>query len=170
MFRFTGEKGKPETFTWTPIEVNGSARPPQREHMTIVYDRKRDRLIFLSAEKQGAALWFFSMKDRTWIRNPAPAAGGVTTREAVYVPDQDAVLAYAPTTKKDEKGTRVYLCAENRWITMPTPTPRGNVQVHEVGLEYDPQHKVAVLLWPPAFEAGIRPHLFRLDVGVLPKD
>jgi hypothetical protein len=110
-------------------------------------------------------MWFFSMRDRRWVVNPKQPEGGVSTREAVYVPDQDAVLAYGPAREDDEVWTRVYLCDENRWVALPIDTPQ--YIVHEVALEYDPIHKVAVLLWPPRFEADIRPHLFRLDVGEL---
>jgi len=144
--------------------------------MTIVYDAKRDRLVFLSTAKghrsrnhrgDGAPeLWFLDMKRPRWAKNPTPAPGGVSTREAVYVPEADAILAYGPTKKDDPVWTRVYLCAANRWVALPIETPK--FTVHEVALEYDPIHKLAVLLWPPRFERDIRPHLFRLDTATLP--
>ncbi len=167
MYRFVGEPGKPETWGWEQIEIVGPDRPYQREFMTIVYDRKRDRLIFLSHDRKTKKpeMWFFGMKDRRWVKNPKQPAGGVSTREAVYVPDQDAVLAYGPATKDDPVWTRVYLCETNRWVPLSIKTPR--YTVHEVALEYDPVHKVAVLLWPPSFERDIRPHLFRLDASRL---
>jgi len=167
MYRFVGQPNEPETFGWEEISINGPDRPYQREHMTIVYDQRRDRLIFLSHDRETRRplMWFFSMKDRQWVMNPKQPDGGVSTREAVYVPDQDAVLAYGPAKKDDPVWTRVYLCAENRWVPLAIDTPQ--FTVHEVALEYDPIHKVAVLLWPPRFENDIRPHLFRLDVTKL---
>ena len=163
MYRFVGQAGKPDSWGWEEIEIVGPDRPHQREHMTIVYDQKRDRLIFLSyeAKTREPLMWFFSMKDRRWIKNPEQPIGAVSTREAVYIPEADAVLAYGPTKKDDPTWTRVYLCAENRWVPMEIETPK--YTVHEVALEYDPIHKLAVLLWPPRFEQEIRPHLFRLD-------
>jgi hypothetical protein len=168
MYRFVGEPNRPETFGWEEIEIVGADRPYQREHMTIVYDQRRDRLIFLShdRETQRPLMWFFSIQDRTWVLNPKQPEGGISTREAVYVPDQDAVLAYGPGKKDDPVWTRVYLCAEDRWAELPIETPQ--YTVHEVALVYDPTHKAAVLLWPPQFERDIRPHLFRLDVTRLP--
>ena len=168
MYRFIGEAGKQDTWGWEEIQIVGPDRPYQREHMTIVYDDRRDRLIFLSHDRETSQplMWFFSMKDRRWFKNPKQPAGGVSTREAVYVPDQDAVLAYGPSTKDDTIWARVYLCEENRWTPLEIETPQ--YTVHEVALEYDPIHKVAVLLWPPRFEADIRPHLFRLDTANLP--
>ena len=171
MHRFVGEAGKPETWGWGPIEIVGDARPYQREHMTIVCDTKRDRLIFLSHDRETKAprMWFFAMDERRWVPNPEPAAGGVSTREAVYVPQADAVLAYGPDPRRRENDpvwTRVYLCGENRWVPLGIETPR--MKVHEVGLVYDPSHGVAVLLWPPKFEQDIRPHLLRLDTSDLP--
>ena len=65
----------------------------------------------------------------------------------------------------DEVWTRVYLCESNRWVPLSIETPQ--FTVHEVALEYDPIHKLAVLLWPPRFEQDIRPHLFRPDVSQL---
>ena len=106
------------------------------------------------------------MKRPRWVKNPAPAEGGVSTREAVYVPEADAILAYGPAKKDDPVWTRAYLCAANRWVALPIETPK--FIVHEVALEYDPIHKLAVLLWPPKFERDIRPHLLRLDAAKLP--
>jgi len=167
MYRFVGEPGKPETWGWKEIEIVGPDRPHQREHMTIVYDQRRDRLVFLShdAKTREPLMWFFSMETRRWVRNPDQPPGGVSTREAVYVPDQDAILAYGPAKKNDPVWTRVYLCGANRWVALPIKTPQ--YLVHEVALVYDPGHKVALLLWPPSFEADIRPHLLRLDTSKL---
>jgi len=164
MYRLAGQPGRPETWRWETIDIVGTDRPYQREHMTIVYDAKRDRLVFLSRERQSGEprLWFFSMSERRWIQASPQPAGGVSTREAVYVPDQDAILAYGPAYDGDQIWTRVYLCPTNRWIPLSIETPQ--FTVHEVALEYDPIHKVAVLLWPPRFEADLRPHLLRLDV------
>ncbi|MFW6158207.1 MAG: Kelch repeat-containing protein [Planctomycetota bacterium] len=168
MYRLTGKAGEPETFAWERVRIKNEERPYQREHMTIVYDSRRDRLIFLSADRKSGTpeLWFFSMQERTWEKNRAPAEGGVSTREAVYIPGQDAVLAYGPAAKNDPVKTRVYLCAENRWVALRTKTPYG-VKVHETALEYDAEYDVAVLLWPQRFEGPIVPHLFRLDVDRL---
>ena len=168
LHRFVGEAGKPETFGWEEIKIVGTARPYQRENMTMVYDQKRDRLVFLSYDGKAKKplVWFFSMADRTWMPAPEASDGAVVTREAVYVPDQDAILAYGPKARGEEQWTHVFLCAENRWLTPAIKTPHSQA-VHEIGLVYDPVHKAAVLLWPPRFEGDIRPHLFRLDVEKL---
>ncbi len=163
LYRFVGQAGQPDTWGWEETEIVGNERPRRNEHMTIVYDQKRNRLVMLSAnESQQPELWFMSLAERRWVKNPQPAPGGVSTREAIYVPDQDAILAYGPARKDDPIWTRVYLCAENRWIDFSIETPQ--FTVHEVALEYDPVHGVAVLLWPPRFEQDIRPHLLRLNV------
>ena len=47
-------------------------------------------------------------------------------------------------------------------MSLEIDTPQ--LTVHEVALEYDPVRQVAVLLWPPRFEADLRPNLIRLDV------
>lgn len=117
--------------------------------------------------KRRAALWWLDLEARRWSRPERPAPGGVVTREAVYVPEADAILAYGPARKDDAVWTRVYLCAADRWVALAIQTPQ--YLVHEVALEYDPIHKLAVLLWPPSFERDIRPHLFRLDVAALPR-
>jgi len=167
MYRFVGRAGEPDSWGWEEIEIVGPERPYQREFMTIVYDEKRDRLVFLSHDREsgGPRMWFFGMEERRWRPNPREPEGGISTREAVYVPDQDAILAYGPARKEDEVWTRVYLCEENRWASLAIETPQ--FTVHEVALEYDPIHNLAVLLWPPAFEQDIRPHVLRLDVGAI---
>ncbi len=134
--------------------------------MTIVYDSRRDRLVMLSEEKDKTPrLWFFSFSQRRWMKNPNPTKGGIVSREAIYDPGQDAILVYGNDRrkKKDDIWTRVYLCASNEWRNLKIETPQ--YTVHECALEYDPIHKVAVLLWPPRFERDIRPHLMRLDVS-----
>jgi len=167
MYRFVGQSAKPDTWGWEEIRIEGPERPHQREFMTIVYDQKRDRLIFLSYDPKSRqpVMWFFRMPQRRWEKNPQQPQGGVSTREAVYLPEQDAVLAYGPARDDDPVWSRVYLCETNRWVPLAIDTPR--YLVHEVALEYDPSRKVAVLLWPPSFEQDIRPHLFRLDVAKL---
>ncbi|MEK6234973.1 MAG: hypothetical protein N2C14_09690, partial [Planctomycetales bacterium] len=166
LYRFAGEAGKPKTWGWEEIKIEGDERPRRNEHMTIVHDQKRDRLVFLSADKDDRPeLWFLSLSNPRWIKNPKPAPGGVSTREAVYVPSQDAILAYGPARKDDAAWTRVYLCEENRWLPLKIQTPQ--YIVHEVALEYDPIHRVAVLLWPPKFEQDLQPHLLRLDAKTL---
>lgn len=128
-----GEAGQPDTWDWEEIEIQGEHRPRRDEHMTIVYDTHRDRLVMLSSnEEQKPELWFLSLQDRRWIKNPKAAPGGVSTREAVYIPKQDAILAYGPARKDDQVWARVYLCAENKWIPLETETPQ--VTVHEVAL------------------------------------
>jgi len=167
MWRFVGTPGRPDSWGWEPIEILGPERPHQREFMTIVHDSRRDRLVFLSYDPQtkDPQMWFFGMQERRWQRSTHQLPGGISTREAVYVPEQDAILAYGPARENDAVWTRVYLCAENRWVSLEIDTPQ--FTVHEVALEYDPVHQVAVLLWPPRFEADLRPHLLRLDVSKL---
>jgi len=167
MWRFVGRPGQPDSWGWEPIEILGPERPHQREFMTIVHDSRRDRLVFLSYDPQtkDPQMWFFGMQERRWQRSTHQPPGGISTREAVYVPEQDAILAYGPTRENDPVWTRVYLCAENRWVPLEIDTPQ--FTVHEVALEYDPVHQVAVLLWPPRFEADLRPHLLRLEVSKL---
>ncbi len=175
LWRFVGEPNRPATWGWKEIPLLGEARPRRHEHMTIVYDARRKRLAALSATPGGRArgergdggprLWFLPLDEPRWRPNDPPAPGGVITREAVYVPDQDAILAYGPAGREDEVWTRAYLCGENRWVPLPTKTPR--FRVHEVAMVYDPGHKLAVLLWPPRFEADLRPHLLRLNAAGL---
>ena len=61
-----------------PMDRNEAVEEHRRSHLGF-------RLVFLSAdEQQQTDLWFLSYKDRRWGDNPKPAAGGVSTREAVH--------------------------------------------------------------------------------------
>jgi hypothetical protein len=161
MYQFNDSSG---AYDWRELPHTGNALPRQHEFMTMVYDSKRDRLIMLSEdERKQPQLWFFAIRNSKWTVNPHPAPNGVVTREAIYVPNEDAILAYGPGRKEDPIWTHVYLCAENRWLPLKIETPR--FTMHEVAIEYDPLHDVAVLLWPPRFEQDIRPHLLRLEVS-----
>jgi hypothetical protein len=164
MYRFTGAAGQPDTWSWEEIQIEGPDRPRQHEFMTIVYDFRCERLIMLSEDEQRQPqLWFFCLHERTWKPNPRPAPGGVVTREAVYVVDADAILAYGPAKQDDPVWTRAYLCCRNQWLPLKIDTPQ--YIMHEVALEYDWKRNVAVLLWPPRFEQDIRPHLLRLNTS-----
>jgi hypothetical protein len=57
---------------------------------------------------------------------------------------------YGPSGKDDPVWTRIYLCAENRSVPLGVKTPQ--YVMHEVALEFDPIHKLAVPLWPPGLE------------------
>ena len=87
-----------------------------------------------------------------------------------FVQEAEAGLAQAIEAKGEDgkvefPETAFYLPMIYALLGLEIKTPK--YTVHEVALEYDPIHKLAVLLWPPSFERDIRPHLFRLDVAKL---
>ena len=61
--------------------------------------------------------------------------------------------------------TGVDLRAESRRV--PPEIKTAPFTIHEFAREYDPVRQVAVLLWPPRFDADLRPHPLRLDVAML---
>ena len=94
----------------------------------------------------------------TFVEVACSEVGGHFFSQVIYAPSAKALVSWGTQTHHHRirtHETRHCLIDENRWI--------------DAALEYDPIHKVAVLLWPPRFEADIRPHLFRLDTTNLPK-
>ena len=59
-------------------------------------------------------MYTFDIAAKKWA-NAKPEGTGCPSRDAAYVPGQDAVVAHAGSGR-----FKVYLCGENRWVDGPT--------------------------------------------------
>jgi hypothetical protein len=103
------------------------------EYDTMVYDSKRDRLVYLKGD-----IHYFPLKTAKWEK---AKAGGIRSRDAVYVPSQDAVLAHVGTGH-----FKVLLCADEKIIDGPAGAFKGTRKgISEHAVTMDPETET--ILW-----------------------
>ncbi|MBM4033332.1 MAG: hypothetical protein FJ291_16335 [Planctomycetes bacterium] len=143
IFRFD-----PEAKAWEELKVNGKLPGSAVDYSTVVYDSRRDRLVFfrtgygqrydgqvhaLEAEKDTRSLLperpygCFAQKTPGVFFRPsalsppnAGAAQGFLIDRAVYEPASDLVLfaALMPADADGFQRTPAYDCAANRWVSL----------------------------------------------------
>jgi hypothetical protein len=114
-------------------KVGPRQKMPGGEYDTMVYDSKRDRLIYLAGD-----IYYFPMNTHQWQK---AKVGGLRSRDAVYVPSQDAVLAHVGS------GTfRVLLCADEKVVKGPAGNFKGSSKGNsEHAVTMDPETET--VLW-----------------------
>jgi hypothetical protein len=140
------------TLTWKALTIKGTdAFPAVSDYSGMVYDGKRDRLIF--ARNDGAGqLWEYRFPDST-IAKLNPGNTGVVTsmgqpRECVYLPNEDEVVFLAGVTVGGRLGHLLYDCTANSWRNQPVTGAGGfQWQTSETGwaLRYDLKRKLMIL-------------------------
>jgi hypothetical protein len=145
LWLFDREKG------WTDLEPKGKLFVPWCDSHGLVYDSKRDRMIFSSvggaySKTSNGNLLSFNFGTRTLdLLNPANIELGRTgcARELAYVEHADWVLIGDHLRQGDPKTgkhyTRVYDCAKNKLFLLDAgPVPDG----YGVGWMYDAKRKL----------------------------
>jgi len=147
LWLFDREKG------WSDLEPKGKLFPPYCDSHGMVYDSKRDRMVFggvggsYSKLSSGELLAFdFKTRELTTI-TPANSELARThnAREMAYIAHADWVLIgelYPPgrDKKPGKRYTRVYDCAQNKMFLLDAgPVPDG----YAVGWMYDAARKLA---------------------------
>lgn len=132
----------------------------------LAYDSKRDRLLFFSAvgkNKGDVAAYEMKTGKSSWLDAIGKSQAAVSSRETIYLPEQDAVLIGARV--KDEGGKflwALYDCAQNAWygveLTGADPIGKGEFN-NSMGLMYDPARR---LIWAVGQNSHV--HVLRLDL------
>lgn len=137
------------------------ARLPAGEYYSTVHDPKRDRLIYLAEQRnKGPEMHLFDIGAKKWSK-ASPRGQGCYSRDAAYVPGQDAVFAHAGS------GTfKVYLCNENRWRGAPAikGARRG---ISEQALTIDPATGLILFIDARQFCGPFDLMAFRLNLATL---
>lgn len=103
------------------------------EFDSLVYDSKRERLIHLAG-----GIYYFPLDTKKWKR---AKTGKIRSRDAVYVPSQDAVLAHVGSGH-----FKVLLCAEEKIINGPAGNFKGTRKgISEHAVTMDPETET--ILW-----------------------
>ncbi|WP_425617222.1 kelch repeat-containing protein [Anatilimnocola sp. NA78] len=132
----------------------------------MAYDSKRDRLLFFSAvgkQKGDVAAYDLKTGDNAWLNAAGKERAAVSSRETIYLPEQDAVLIGARVKNADDKFCWLwYDCGKNAWFSVELagadPISKGEFN-NSMGLMYDPARK---LVWAVGQNSHV--HVLRLDL------
>ncbi len=153
-------------------KVGEAAKLPFGEYYTMVYDSKRNRLVYLAADRKRAgkrwqytpAMHIFPLDTGAWEK-ASPQGAGCASRDAVYVPSQDAVLAHTGSGQ-----FKVYLCADNKWISGPAGTFKGTRKgISEHAVTMDPATETVLWIDANGFCGPFTLKALKLNVGKLKK-
>ena len=133
--------------TWKALPLKGPLFGPIVDNAGMVYDSKRDRMLFFLREKTGTKMAAYNLA--TGEAGPITAAGNdqvgtldrnsTNFREAVYLPREDLVMIGATGL--------IYDCAKNAWFQTALPSdnpPITKEGSYNIGVMYDAQRN---LIW-----------------------
>jgi len=131
-----GEKAEVK---WT--RLHGDCPTGRGEFQPVVYDSKRQRLVYLAAEK-GKAMraWARGLDAAGWEELPLQDAPP-PSREIVYDTANDCLIGLWP------RRLRAMSFADHRWRDLDVALPKGSYGVNSA-MVYDPVHKLCILLVP----------------------
>ena len=147
---------------WEEIAKGGP--PSHDEHCFLVYDSKRDRLVYFYPN---AKVWVFDFAAKAWSEEKPegktpPSAFG----DGTYVPEFDAVLLVFAEGKDGPEKLYFYKCAEKKWYTAPSEGDKF-AGVHngprDWSPHYDPEMGLVVRVTPTGFKTWLNIHVMRLD-------
>jgi hypothetical protein len=112
-------------------------------------------------------MWFCDLNSNTWTKG-ACKGNWQTTREAVYIPDQDVIFQVTYTSRDNSTNTpsvhQIYRCATDEWIQADIALPgKGHPAKWDTSLCYDPVHKVVVMIDGVGFGQAATTFLLRYD-------
>ncbi|WP_254512404.1 Kelch repeat-containing protein [Anatilimnocola floriformis] len=155
-----------KTQTWQPLPLQGTLPDKSPDRHGMAYDSQRDRLLFFSAvgkQKGDVASYDLKTGAATWLDPAGKSQAAVSSRETIYLPEQDAVLIGARVKDDDGKFLwTIYDCAKNAWfgveLTGADPISKGEFN-NSMGLMVDPARK---LIWAVGQNSHV--HVLRLDL------
>jgi hypothetical protein len=159
--------------TWSKLPITGTLPLTTYDQHGVAYDAKRDRLLLFSGvDKNKGDVMAYDMKtgEAKWLNAAGKAKAGVASRNALYLPEADAVLiGNRITADGGKKPWLLYDCEKNAWfaVTMAGGDPLDKTPHYDLGLMHDPKRK---LIWTT--DAVNRVHVLKPDLaaaGVLTK-
>jgi hypothetical protein len=126
-----------ENMVWRQLVTTGDALPNNyTDPNGVVYDSKRDRLLFFSENSGKEYVWEYSFETGRVTRStPSGTPFSGYRRECVYMPNLDIVVI---------QGNRGYNCATNEWIYLAIANGAGVGSTNTVssGYMYDKKRDI----------------------------
>jgi hypothetical protein len=136
--------------TWSKLPLKGTLPLTSADQHGMVYDAKRDRLLFFSAadkNKGDAMAYDMKIGEARWLNAAGKAKAGVPSRNALYLPEFDAVLiGHHVAGQGGAKLWPLYDCEKNAWsgVAWAGEDPLAKDAFYNLGLMYDARRK---LVW-----------------------
>jgi hypothetical protein len=109
-----------KTRTWGKLPLQGTLPRVSADEHGMAYDSKRDRLLLFSgvdANKGDVTAYDMRTGEARWLGAAGRSKAGVRSREAVYLPEHDAVLIGKTIAGADgEPVWLLYDCPKNSWL------------------------------------------------------
>jgi hypothetical protein len=141
---------------WTRLDAPQLSPQNLYEMTSLAYDSKGDRVILHGGGENRDELWAFELGTRRWrnlhpkVLDPPGGMPPACAREAVYLPNQDAMLAFGRVRDGSSKlALFVYVARDNAWTwsNVPVPPRVGLGEYNENrAMVYDPEHDVVLLV------------------------
>jgi hypothetical protein len=151
---------------WKRLSQGQPAPQNLYEQTSLVYDSKRDQVILHGAGKDRDELWIFEMATRRWknmqprVAAPEGGAPPVCSREAVYIPEEDAFLTYGGSASDSHPLSEmwVYEISQNAWHRVEMSWGPKAEAFREANqnraMVYDPRHGIVLLVLGRAGDVG----------------
>jgi hypothetical protein len=137
--------------TWKRLSQGQVSPQNLYEQTSLAYDSKRDQILLHGGGKNRDELWIFEIAARNWkkmqprVLMNQNAAPPVSTREAVYIPEEDIFL-----TLGNGFDVWTYKIDENTWHGKSISWDSGSDAVlganQNRAMVYDPNHRVVLLV------------------------
>jgi hypothetical protein len=150
--------------TWSKLPITGTLPLTTYDQHGVAYDARHDRLLLFSGvDKNKGDVMAYDMKtgEAKWLGAAGKARAGVASRNALYLPEHDAVLiGNRLTADGGKKPWLLYDCEKNAWFAaeLAGDDPLAKTPHYDLGLMYDPKRK---LIWTT--DAVNRVHVLKLD-------
>ncbi|HYM09282.1 MAG TPA: kelch repeat-containing protein [Bryobacterales bacterium] len=140
---------------WRRLSDSGPSPQNLSERAALAYDSARDRLILHGGGAKRDELWTFEVAARRWQKLQPAGAAPAPTRQAVFIPREDAFLLYGPAP---DDLNRSYLWAyhvlENVWRRVEVAPPPGMAGSESRTMVYDGTRDLVLLVLGPGGGAG----------------
>ena len=160
------KQGSGEDETWVGHWTHVSDKGPRTgsELNPTVYDSKRNRLVSLVNAQSAVEMWSFDLNGSAWSKIQYKGTFQ-PTRQACYVPSQDAIFQITSGMEGGKTSHQVFRCATNEWIQANIAFPKKGTGVcgWDTSLAFDPVHNVVVLVNSVGFGADTTVFLLRYD-------
>jgi hypothetical protein len=155
--------------TWQALPLRGELPDKSADRHGMAYDSRRERLLFFSnVGKRAGDVAAYDLKtgEAKWLTPSGAKQAAVSSRETIYLPEEDAVLVGAHVTSRDGKLLwPLYDCKANAWqgieLAGADPVGKGSFN-NSMGLMYDPGRK---LIWAVGQNSHV--DVLRLDAKAL---
>jgi galactose oxidase-like protein len=144
------------SIAWTAVDKKSPSG--SGEFQPLVYDSKRDRLLFVAVPGRGkpTMVWEHPAGPGAWKKLDVTGKLNWNSREVVYDVANDCLVAMPP------KAVMVMDCTTDEWKQIDVTLPKGSYGT-ECAMVYDPIRKVCVMLIPSRFSGRMQVVLFRYD-------